>query len=123
MSSIDTDEFRGLLTEERVRVVGAIEHLQRENPGSVEDDTQELAAGFDNHPADLATETFDRELDHSLEENSEHVLSAINVALAKLDGGSYGTCERCGGQIAPDRLRAIPYATMCIDCRRREEQR
>ncbi len=123
MSAIDTDEFRRLLTEERARVVGAIDHLHRDNPGSVEDDTQELATGFDNHPADLATETLDREIDYTLEENSEHVLAAIDVALGKLDAGTYGTCERCGRQIAPERLRAIPYATLCIECRRLEEQR
>ena len=119
MSELSTDRFREALLEERGRVVHAIEYLHRENPGSLEEESGELVSGSaDNHPGDLATETFDRELDYTLEGNSEQVLARIDAALARIEAGTYGTCERCGRQIAVERLEARPWATLCIDCAR-----
>src|SRR5919202_1705643 len=78
MSAIDTDRFRTALLEERRRVLAAIQNLHEDHPGSISDETGEDAV-FDNHLADTATETYDRELDYTLEENSEHVLAGIDV--------------------------------------------
>jgi RNA polymerase-binding protein DksA len=114
--------FRAALLEERERVVRAIEYLHDENQGSLEDDTGELAPGLDNHPADAATETFDRELDYSLEESAEALLGAIDAALARIEVGAYGRCENCGREISPGRLDAIPWTTLCLDCKRTEER-
>ena len=47
---------------------------------------------------------------------------AIDAALARIDAGTYGTCERCGRPIGQERLEAIPYATLCIDCKREVER-
>ena len=66
--------------------------------------------------------TVDREIDYTLEENSENVLLAIDGALERIQDGSYGTCVNCGKPIAEDRLAAIPWATHCIDCKRLEER-
>ncbi|MDQ3874875.1 MAG: TraR/DksA family transcriptional regulator [Actinomycetota bacterium] len=123
MSAVDVEHFRGLLAAERERVVAAIEYLHEENPGSIEDETGELVSGSaDNHMGDTATVTFDRELDYTLEENSEHVLAEIDAALGRIEDGTFGACRSCGRPIAPERLEAIPWATQCIDCRRREER-
>jgi DnaK suppressor protein len=70
----------------------------------------------------MATATFDRELDYTLEENAEAVLQAINSALTRMEAGTYGRCQNCGQPISPERLEAIPWATRCIDCKRREER-
>ena len=66
--------------------------------------------------------TIDREMDYSLEENSVHVLKEIDAALGRLDDGTFGKCTRCGKQIGEERLEAMPYATLCIDCKRLEER-
>ena len=50
------------------------------------------------------------------------MLESIEEALARIENGTYGTCERCGKQIAEERLEAIPYATRCIDCQRLVER-
>jgi DnaK suppressor protein len=120
MSAIDTDRFRDLLLDHRKQVTDAIEYLREENPGSIEDETDEMP--IDNHLAENASVTYDRELDYSLEENSEEILQLIDAALIRIQEGSYGTCQSCGQQIAPERLEAIPYARLCIDCKRREER-
>ena len=94
--------------------------MHGDNPGSLKDETEESTV--DNHLADTATVTLDREIDDTLEENSEHVLKAIDAALAKIEAGTFGICATCGQPIAEERLAAIPYATQCIDCKRREER-
>jgi RNA polymerase-binding protein DksA len=122
VSSVDTDRFRTMLEEERRRVVQAITYLHEENPGTIEDETEEIVGASDNHLAETASVTLDREIDYTLEENSGHVLSAIDEALVRLADGSFGRCGTCGGSIAEERLEAVPWATQCIDCRRKEER-
>src|SRR5712691_3066894 len=78
MSTIDTDRFRTMLLEERERVRNAIEYLHEETPGALEDETEEIIGSVDNHPAETATATLDREIDYTLEENSEQVLAQID---------------------------------------------
>jgi RNA polymerase-binding protein DksA len=117
---MNSDVYRDLLLEERDRVTAAISHLHDDNSRSLEDETGEET--YDNHLADSATATLNREIDYTLEENSEHVLKAINEALQRIDNGTFGTCGRCGRRIAEDRLEAIPYANRCIDCKRLEER-
>ena len=119
MSAVDTERFRGILEEERQRVQDAISYLHEETPGSLEDETEEIVGGADNHLGDTATATLDREIDYSLEENSEHVLQEIDAALRRIEDGTFGICETCGEPISEERLEAIPYATQCIDCRRK----
>jgi RNA polymerase-binding protein DksA len=121
VSSIDVEEFRSLLTERREKVVRAIEHLHDQHPGSLEDETGELVR-VDQHLGDVATATFDREFDLGLEEDAEGVLAAIDGALQRIERGTYGICERCGREIGVERLRVVPYATLCIDDKRLEER-
>jgi RNA polymerase-binding protein DksA len=121
-TSVDLDRYRSLLLQERERVVAAIEHIHHENPGSLEDETGEDTSGVDNHIGDVATATFDRELDYTLEDNAEALQVAIDAALKRIDDGSYGRCRICGREIAPERLEARPWTDLCIDDARREER-
>ena len=119
MTSIDSLEFRTLLVQGRERIVDTIAHLHEEHNRVMEDELGELAGrGADNHLGDMATVTFDRELDEGLEEGAIQTLAQIDRALARLDEGSYGVCERCGKPIAEERLQARPWATLCIDDQR-----
>jgi len=122
VSVVDTDRFRDALLEERRRVEAALQNLHDENSGSLTEDSGEETA-YDNHLADTATETYDRELDYTLEENSEHVLADIDAALRRIEEGTYGICTNCGKPIPEERLEARPWATLCIDCQRERERR
>jgi RNA polymerase-binding protein DksA len=117
---VDTDRFRRLLLEERDRVTTTIQNFHESNSRSLEEETEEET--YDNHLADSATATLNREIDYSLEESSEHMLGAVNDALERIDNGTFGKCVRCGTQIAEERLEALPYATRCIDCQRLAER-
>jgi DnaK suppressor protein len=119
--AVDVERFKELLVEERRRVLDAIEYLHKENPGSIEEETEDET--LDDHIAETATATLDREIDYTLEENSENVLKEIEQALKRIEEGTYGPCMNCGQPIAEERLAAIPWAMYCIDCKRLQERR
>ena len=120
MTTIDTDAVRTRLLEERQAVAADLERLRADLGRSMEEATDE--DGNDSHPGDAATETYDREMEMTLEETLEHRFTEIEGALARIDEGTYGVCESCGRAIDPERLDALPYATKCIECKRREER-
>ena len=120
--SIETEHFRTLLLEERGRVERAIANLREDHPGRIDEEIEEIGAIQDNHLAETATATLDREIDYTLEENSIRMLTAIDAALKRVEDGSYGTCTNCGRPIATERLEAFPWASLCIDCKRQAER-
>ena len=123
MSTLDVDHFRGLLVEKRNAVMGALENLQRENSSSLVEETGELVSGSaDQHLADTATETVEREIGNTLEDHDVRLLDAIDAALQRIEEGTYGKCVNCGAAIPEERLEAMPWATLCIDCKRKEER-
>jgi len=78
--------------------------------------------GFDEEYADAGTNTFEREKDLSLVNNLRDLMDRIDKALAKMDDGSYGLCDRCGKPIEKLRLKALPYANLCIKDKQAEER-
>ena len=121
MSTIDTAHFREALLEERRRVEHALATLRDEHRGSLDDEVEEVSGSTDNHLADTASATLGREIDYTLGENSEAVLAEIDAALGRIEAGTYGICTNCGEQIPIERLEAYPWASLCIDCKRRDE--
>ena len=82
--------------------------------GSLRDAVDELST-IDNHPADLATELYEREKDIAIKAHEEDVLQKVDAALAAIENGSYGVCAKCGVDIPFERLEAVPYTLFCID--------
>src|SRR6266852_953555 len=112
---LDLEKFRRLLEEERARALSEIESIQRMDSSASESQERGELSDYDQHPADSATETFERERDLAIEENAEVILRQTEAALKKIDDGTYGTCERCGKMISAARLEAIPYTPYCIE--------
>jgi DnaK suppressor protein len=120
VSDIDTGEYKKRLEQERARLTDAVAFLARDNARAIEDELGEVSArGMDNHLADTATATFDRELEGGLEEGAQQALVDVEAALRRIEDGSFGTCEVCGKPIGAERLAAIPWARLCIDDQRR----
>ena len=116
--TIDLGDRRTELLRLRENIVRAAGDLAADDEGVGELNT---AAG-DQHLADHASDLVDLELDQTLGENAENVIAEIDEALARLDAGTYGTCSVCGAAIPEERLAAVPYATLCLDDKRRQEQ-
>jgi len=83
--------------------------------------TSELSL-YDNHPGDVASEVFERSKDFALREDALHMVRAIDDALDKMEQGAYGICDVCGGKISEERLEAVPYTTLCLNCKKGDEQ-
>ena len=69
---------------------------------------------FDEEYADSGSATFERERDLSLENNVRDLLKKVDRALSRIEAGRYGACERCGQPIEKVRMKALPYADLCI---------
>ncbi|SMO47722.1 TraR/DksA C4-type zinc finger protein [Melghirimyces algeriensis] len=75
-------------------------------------------SGYDNHPADLGTELFERGKDLALNEEDEERLEAIEMALLRMEEGQYGKCVVCGKEIPYERLKAVPETSYCMEHQR-----
>jgi RNA polymerase-binding transcription factor DksA len=116
-------DARQLVESERARLLQARDALRRlagPDNGSQREDTGELS-GMDEHVADIATETFEREVEIGLLHTVEAELAEVEAAIARLDEGTYGRCRWCGAVIPDDRLRAVPATTLCLDHQERVE--
>jgi len=74
-------------------------------------------------PADVGSKAYERDLELALTQNARHLLEQGERALARIDAGTYGVCESCGRAIGKARLLAFPRATLCVQCKQREERR
>jgi DnaK suppressor protein len=117
--SIDTEHFRQELEQARDRLTRTIEHHDIGGASLTEETGELLSGSADNHLADTATETYEREPDEGLEEDARDQLRQIEKALARLESGEYGRCEICGKEIPLERLEAVPWTTLCIEDARR----
>lgn len=111
---MDTEAARAHLLKEQARLEGLLLAASRLHAGAQEAQERELSSA-DQHPAELATETIERELDQSVVQHVTLELTEIQAALGKLDTGTYGRCEACSQPIAEGRLEAMPAARYCID--------
>ena len=108
---MDLARVRQRLEAERARRVALAERLRQEEADPVE--SSELST-IDQHPAELGSETFERELELTTLTIVEGELKDIGDALRRLDEGTYGICEECGKPIEVARLEAVPWARYCI---------
>lgn len=76
--------------------------------------------GIDQHQADDASAAYEQSLALTLRNTLAGTLSDVNEALKALERGTYGKCGDCGDWIDPARLRAVPFASLCIDCASRK---
>ena len=118
--TIDTNSFRTELEQRRARILDTSEAVDH-NTSLVEETGELMSSSADNHLADTASETYQREFDEGLEADARRQLVEIDAALARIDDGTYGVCEVCGNEIDPERLEAVPTATLCIEDKRKRD--
>ena len=114
------DELKALLEERRLEIIGEVQHKMR--------DVRTEGAAATNQGARDEAESSEAEIQDDIEfallQMKAETLNKINEALSRLDEGSYGYCFECGGEIAHQRLRALPFAVRCRECEEaREDER
>jgi len=112
------ERFRKRLVEERDRLGLMVEDYERER-----EDARLTESSADRSPdpgnAEAGSMKFEYEKELSIEQNLIDLKSKVEIALRKIEAGTYGICERCGEAIPMARLDALPYSTLCVDCARR----
>lgn len=122
MVTLTMDRLRRKLVAERNRLIQELKRVSAWHEEEIQSEMIGELNDYDNHPADLASETFEREKSYTLEENLTDMIRKIDSAIARLDVGTYGICLVCGNHIPTDRLKAIPYAEFCVPCQARVEK-
>lgn len=113
--------FRQRLLQEREKLSERIDFIDQGLMESMEDSLSELST-YDNHPADIGSEMFERSKDFSLRESAMITTAVVDQALERIDEGAYGVCEVCGKNIDMERLDAIPSTTLCRKCKEAQEK-
>ena len=114
LSKKELGDIKSFLIEKRERLLAGMRRelaVQRERAESKAADE-----------VDKATDAYDEDLSFEIATANDQELGEIQVALEKIDKGTYGECEICGCTISPSRLKILPSATTCVSCRGQEEQ-
>ena len=122
-STADKKMFRALLLERREDILSDVKHLENDSLGKSRKDASGDLSAMPYHMADLATDNYEQEFALSLLQSEDTELRAVGEALQRLEAGTYGVCPECDKPIRKSRLKALPHATMCIECKRLQEER
>jgi DnaK suppressor protein len=115
METTELERFRGLLDELRGDLRGQLTDL-----GASPDEDSLESGDFDFGFADSAQSTAERGKVLALIDRLRGQLRDVERALRKIEDGTYGVCERCGQPISPERLEALPYSALCMNCKQKE---
>ncbi|MFD4505236.1 TraR/DksA family transcriptional regulator [Streptomyces sp. NPDC058457] len=115
----EVEEARTELMTEALRLRTEIEASESALAGLMRDSGD--GAGDDQ--ADTGTKNITREHELALAANAREMLEQTERALQKLDAGTYGLCENCGNPIGKARMQAFPRATLCMECKQKQERR
>jgi DnaK suppressor protein len=115
----ELDEVRGELKAEAAGLREEILQAEAQIAARLGDSVAE--AGDDE--ADASSKLFEREHELAITRNTRELLEQTEHALARIEAGTYGVCESCGKPIGKARLLAFPRATLCVECKQRQERR
>ena len=114
------------LAEVKAELQSEVDHLTQELDALAADLEvlmRDSGDGAGDDQADVGTANFERDHEISLARNSSEVLRQNQVALERIEAGTYGVCESCGGAIGKLRLQAFPRATLCMACKQKQGRR
>jgi RNA polymerase-binding transcription factor len=112
MTTVDRAKAAATLAHERDRLLHQLNELGADESGDLTGDMD-----FGDAFADAGAATAERTETLGIVDNLKKQLADVNHAIAKLDAGTYGVCDRCGNDISPDRLEFRPMSVLCVDCK------
>ena len=123
MEKEDLAKLKAQLGEERKKIMGGLDHIERDTLNKSQRDASGDLSGYSFHMADQATDNFDTEFSLDIASNEQNLLNEIDDALKRIEEGIYGICEQCDKPIAMKRLKAVPYTRNCIKCQEASENK
>jgi DnaK suppressor protein len=112
-------EVRSTLESDAARLHSEITEAEQEIAGLM----REGGEGAGHDQADVGSNTFERDHEMTLARNARENLQLVREAITRIENGTYGVCESCGQAIGKARLQAFPRATLCMECKQRQERR
>lgn len=122
MKNDDVKAFREQLILLRARLRGDVSQMADAALKKSRSEANGDLSSMPIHMADIGSDNYEQEFTLSLMQSEGGTLEQIEVALERIEDGTYGLCEECGGKIPKQRLTAVPYATMCVKCASEVEQ-
>lgn len=119
--SIDVSYYKKLLLDKKKELENNLKNIREASSGSELELIGELSSS-DDHLAEYASIVYEHENTLTVENILKDILKQIEFALKKIENGTYGICEVCKKPIGEERLKAIPYATMCVRCKSIKEK-
>lgn len=123
MNKKTLEEIKTYLEGMRREIIDSLNHIEKDTLNKSQRDASGDLSGYTFHMADVATDNYDREFNLGIGSKEQDLLNRIDVALQMIEEGTYGKCEECNQPIAASRLKAVPYARLCIKCKEAEEKR
>lgn len=121
MTNQELLKFKKILLKKKEEIMKEIRHVEKDSGRSQRDASGDLSA-YTFHMADIAQDSYDREFSLGIAANvQQKILYAIEEALKGIEDKSYGVCVKCEKPITKTRLKAIPYANLCIGCQSQED--
>jgi RNA polymerase-binding protein DksA len=122
MNKKEKEYFKKLILKQKEQILEEIKRISDDTLRKSQKDASGDISGYTFHMADVATDTYDREFSLGIATNEHKIIYELNEALKKLEEGTYGICEECNNPIPKTRLKAIPYARLCIKCQQAKER-
>jgi RNA polymerase-binding transcription factor DksA len=120
LSKSELKEFKALLLIRKATLQGDVKTLEDEACKKGTDAAGDLST-LPQHLADLGTDSHEQDVSLGLMENETDELHEIQEAFERIKDGSFGLCESCKKKVPKERLKAIPYARLCVSCKKKEE--
>ena len=115
MTVMNTKKSRARLLSRQEEIQGELDRLAAELESfGIEQEIEH--GGLGNHMAEDGTSVQEQERILAVSADLRDIVGQIESALTRLDEGTYGTCQRCGRPVNPERLEAFPYVAYCIEC-------
>ena len=114
--------YRALLLREREKVGGELSHITANTLNKSARDASGDLSGYSYHMADTASDDYERDFSLGRATDEQKALYIIDEALKRTEDGTYGSCSQCGKLIPKTRLKVIPQADLCIDCKKMNEK-
>ena len=118
----ELDEYKKLILKRKDELSDAIEHISEDTKKSQKEASGDIS-GYSFHMADVATDNYDREFSMGIVSSERKQLAELNDALKRIEDGSYGICQDCKDPIPQARLKAVPFARLCVKCQEKRDKR
>lgn len=112
-------KYKELLIKEREKAGGELSHIAANTLNKSQRDFAGDLSGYSFHMADMASDDYERDFSLSRATAEQRLLFAIDEALKRLEEGTYGLCQSCAKSISKQRLKALPYTSLCIECQKK----